>query len=59
MSVTAGMIQIWRKCVGSVADALYSLWMTPLPADIACTSFGPSSCASPMLSLCASRPSTT
>ena len=36
----SGMIQICRKCTGSVFEALNSLWRMPVPADMRCTSPG-------------------
>ncbi|MNU02325.1 hypothetical protein D3C72_2459940 [compost metagenome] len=38
MFSVCGKIQICRKCTGSVAEWLNSLWLTPLPALMRCTS---------------------
>src|SRR5438132_8751976 len=32
LPIRAGSIQIWSRCTGSVLEALYSLWRTPVPA---------------------------
>ena len=53
----SGMIQICRKRTGSVRLALYSLWRTPVPADMRCTSPGRITECSPVLSLCSRAPS--
>ena len=34
MPLSAGAIQICRKCTGSLREWLYSLWATPVPALI-------------------------
>jgi len=55
----SGTSQIWRKCTGSVAEALYSEWITPAPALIFCTRPGRMTPSPPLLSRCASPPETT
>ena len=57
--VFAGMIQICRKCVVSVALWLNSECITPVPALIRCTSPGTIAFAVPIESSCASAPSST
>ena len=53
------MIQICRKCTGSVFEALNSLCRTPLPALMRWTSPGRITELEPVESLCASAPSST
>ena len=55
----AGTIQICRKWTSSSGDALNSLCVTPVPADMRCTSPGRITEPVPMLSLCCSAPSST
>jgi len=54
-----GSIQICRKCVVSFGAWLNSLWRTPLPALMRCTSPGGMPLTLPMLSLCARLPCNT
>ncbi|MNY64487.1 hypothetical protein D3C86_2016110 [compost metagenome] len=54
-----GTSQICRKCTGSSREALYSLWRTPVPALIICTSPGRITEPVPIESLCSSAPSST
>jgi hypothetical protein len=37
-AIRSGRIQICRKCTSSLSDALYSLWLIPVPALMRCTS---------------------
>ena len=47
------MIQICKKCTGSFCEALYSLWLIPVPALIRWTSPTRMTELVPVLSLCA------
>ncbi len=59
MPVTLGSIQICRKCVTPCFSWLYSLWRTPLPALMRCTSPGTMVEPLPMRSWWPSAPSST
>ncbi|EWS62631.1 hypothetical protein Y695_04138 [Hydrogenophaga sp. T4] len=59
MPFTLGSIQICRKCVVWSGAWLNSLWRTPLPALMRCTSPGGMPLTLPMLSLCARLPDST
>ena len=57
--VPLGNDQICRKWTGAFFEALYSLWRTPVPADMRWISPGRMTDPVPMLSLCSSAPSRT